>query len=117
MLIVKFPNGEYTTFSPTSGSKLGKGATADIYRFQHDSKNFAAKIYKNVKSQDREKIDAMIAMDSAENPAQGNIPFCSLTWPMARIENNAALVGFAMPILDHDEFIGFESFFDYNFIR
>lgn len=117
MYLVKFPNGEQSNISLASGEKLGKGATADIYRFQHAGKNFAAKILRNVKKQDQEKIDAMISMASMATSDSNTIPFRHLTWPNAQIEKDGDLTGFAMPMLNHDDYIGLESFIDYNLRR
>ena len=113
MYSVKFPmEGESDVFG-LDVSKIGSGATGTVYAFEVFGRKYAAKIIKNISDQTRDKIQAMISMSSVLRK-RNEVLFDQLAWPVGEIYKEGKIVGFAMRVLTADEFIPFESFFDYN---
>ena len=114
MYVIKFTNRAAISFSPTEATKLGRGATASVYKVKHLKQTFAVKLFTDVSKFNLKKIKDMIALGE-EIKQQGETDFFQLlAWPQALVEHNGKTTGFAMPVLDPTEFVGLDSFFDYN---
>ena len=113
MYSVTFPSEGKSEILSFDVSKIGSGATGTIYAFEVFGRKYAAKIFKNISGQTKEKIRSMISM-SSELRKKNVVLFDQLTWPIGEVHKKGEIVGFAMRILPSDQFIPFECFFDYN---
>ena len=114
MYQIKFTDGKTISFTPTESTKLGRGATASVHKVTHAQETFAAKLFTDLKKLDLNKIKSMIALGEQFKQSDEAKFFNLLAWPLALVKKNNAVVGFAMPILDPTEFLGIDSFFDFN---
>ena len=114
MYLINFPNGEVADFSPSEDTKLGRGATANVYRVEHLTNTFAVKLFIDTGKLNLEKIKSMISFGEQLKQSREKSFFKLLAWPEALVMHDGDIAGFAMPILDPTEFIGIDSFFDYN---
>ena len=114
MYVIKFTSRAAISFSPTEATKLGRGATASVYKVKHLKQTFAVKLFTDVSKFNLKKIKDMIALGE-EIKQQGETDFLQLlAWPQALVEHNGKTTGFAMSVLDPTKFVGLDSFFDYN---
>jgi serine/threonine protein kinase len=108
--------GDSTSISTTidTRSKLGRGATATVYRVIHEGKPFAAKIYHDSKTLNTKKILAMLANvpeNSISNLNGLNYP--KYAWPLALIKNDkGAGIGYLMPLVDPDNSYTLDHYYD-----
>ena len=87
---------------------IGRGATALVFKFTNGSKLYAAKIYKNPKKIDWDKIIYM-----TEYSCKAMHSFTKKhAWPIGIIQENGTNVGFAMPLFDTSKFLSLDHFYD-----
>jgi serine/threonine protein kinase len=100
-------------------TKLGRGATANVYRVQFDGKDFAAKIYHQGRLFDKNKIRAML--ESPPNDCeviQYGQEYPQFAWPLSIISdktNNE--VGFLMPLVDTYESFTLDHYYDLGLFK
>ena len=58
---------EATNFELATNEKLGRGATADVFKKEIHAKNFAIKIYKNPQSANWSKINLLTELGQKED--------------------------------------------------
>jgi DNA-binding helix-hairpin-helix protein with protein kinase domain len=89
-------------------SPIGRGATAQVFKFTNESKLYAAKIYKDPKKIDWDKIIYM-----TEYSCKAMYSFTKKhAWPIGIIQENGTNVGFAMPLFDTSKFLSLDHFYD-----
>ena len=97
-----------------TSSKIGEGATANIYKVIYEDQPWAAKIFNKDRTIDTEKLKAMI-----KHPPQvkkyikdvGEV--YQLAWPRYILNNEKSeCVGFLMPYIDSSDTYPFEAYFD-----
>ena len=89
-------------------SPIGRGATAQVFKFTNGSKLYAAKIYKDPKKIDWDKIIYM-----TEYSCKAMYSFTKKhAWPIGIIQENGTNVGFAMPLFDTSKFLSLDHFYD-----
>ena len=87
---------------------IGRGATAQVFKFTNESKFYAAKIYKDPKKIDWDKIIYM-----TEYSCKAMHSFTKKhAWPIGIIQENGTNVGFAMPLFDTSKFLSLDHFYD-----
>jgi serine/threonine protein kinase len=95
-------------------SKLGRGATATIYRITYAGESCAAKIYHKASTLNAEKVLAMLANVPAN--AQVNLngkKYPQYAWPIALIKDNqGAGIGYVMPLVDPRDSYTLDHYYD-----
>ena len=87
---------------------IGRGATAQVFKFTNGSKFYAAKIYKDPKKIDWDKIIYM-----TEYSCNTMYSFTKKhAWPIGIVQKNGVNVGFAMPLFDTSKFLSLDHFYD-----
>lgn len=95
-------------------SKLGRGATATIYKAHFDGNVYAAKVYNDINRFNKAKIEAMLS----NPPANILIKFADeifpqLAWPQKIFRlDNGQTHGYLMPIIDLEESFPLDYFYD-----
>lgn len=113
MYSVNFPNEGKSDIFGLDVCQIGSGATGTVYAFEAFGRKYAAKIIENISDQTRDKIKTMISMSSVLRK-KNEVLFDQLAWPVGEIYKEGQMIGFSMPVLSAEQFIPFESFFDYN---
>ena len=89
-------------------SPIGRGATAQVFKFTSGANHFAAKIYKNPENINWKKIIHMTELSS-----KAEFSFTKKhAWPIGIIQENGTNVGFAMPLFDTSKFLSLDHFYD-----
>lgn len=103
----------------TASNKLGRGATAIVYKVTLDRKEFAAKIYHDDRNFDSKKIKAML-----ENPPANcelvldGQTHTQLAWPLAIIEDDRKTeVGFILPLIDPVNSFSLDHYYDQGLFK
>jgi len=113
-LIVCNAQGDIGPIYLNTASKIGEGATANIYKVVYEDQHWAAKIFNKDRTTDTEKLKAMI-----KHPPQvkkyikdvGEV--YQLAWPRYILNNEKSeCVGFLMPYIDSSDTYPFEAYFD-----
>ncbi len=95
-------------------SKIGRGATATVYKLNYDGHAFAAKIFHNERRIDSEKVLAMLANtpENAEVEANGKT-YPQFAWPCALLKNSQGEdIGYLMPLVDTTESHTLDYYYD-----
>ena len=100
-------------------AKLGRGATANVYRVHFDGKDLAAKIYHQGKLFNKDKIRAML-----ENPPSDcdvishGQEYPQFAWPLFIIwDKTGNEVGFLMPLVDTHESFTLDHYYDLGLFK
>lgn len=112
-------DGTYAKLFINDSSKLGRGATADVYLSTLEGKNFAAKIYHNHKNYDTKKINAMLQNkpDFCEVIQNGQT-YPQLAWPLFNIlDSSNNPTGFLMPLVDTNESFSLDHYYDLSLLK
>jgi DNA-binding helix-hairpin-helix protein with protein kinase domain len=94
--------------------RLGRGATANVYRAKFDGKEFAAKIYHAGRAFNESKFQAMLASPPQNcEVIQNGQEYPQFAWPQFLIlDNNDNEVGFLMPLVDANESFTLDYYYD-----
>lgn len=95
-------------------SRLGRGATATVYKAKFRNKLIAAKIFAPEKKPNIEKISAMISLDPDYVRIDGDgKKHAQLAWPSGLLKDSDDVVrGFMMPLLDSKKSLSIDHFYD-----
>jgi serine/threonine protein kinase len=112
-------DGHVSTLFVDDAEKLGRGATANVYRIHFDGNDFAAKIYHQGRLFNKNKIRAML-----ENPpidceviSHGQ-EYPRFAWPLFIVSDRANNeVGFLMPLVDTHESFTLDHYYDLGLFR
>ena len=89
-------------------SPIGRGATAQVFKFTYGANHYAAKIYSDPKKIDWKKIIYMTELSS-----KAEFSFTKKhAWPIGIIQENGKNIGFAMPLFDTSKFLSLDHFYD-----
>ena len=103
---------EATNFELATNEKLGRGATADVFKKEINGKNFAIKIYKNPQSANWSKINLLTELGQKEDYEFVK----NHAWPIGIVQKNGQNVGFAMQLFDLNLFKTIDNYYD-NILR
>lgn len=95
-------------------TKLGRGATATIYKANFDGVLYAAKVYNDKNRFNKAKIEAMLSNPPANILIKfADDVFPQLAWPQKIFRlDNGQTHGYLMPIIDLDESFPLDYFYD-----
>jgi serine/threonine protein kinase len=95
-------------------TKLGRGATATIYKANFDGVLYAAKVYNDKNRFNKAKIEAMLSNPPANILIKfADEVFPQLAWPQKIFRlDNGETHGYLMPIIDLDESFPLDYFYD-----
>jgi serine/threonine protein kinase len=100
-------------------AKLGRGATANVYRVHFDGKDLAAKIYHQGRLFNKDKIRAMLENppDDREVISHGQ-EYPQFAWPLFIIwDKTGNEVGFLMPLVDTHESFTLDHYYDLGLFK
>jgi DNA-binding helix-hairpin-helix protein with protein kinase domain len=100
-------------------AKLGRGATANVYRVHFDGKDLAAKIYHQGRLFNKDKIRAMLENppDDREVISHGQ-EYPQFAWPLFIIlDRTGNEVGFLMPLVDTYESFTLDHYYDLGLFK
>jgi len=111
---VKQTDGRIEKLFIDESRKLGRGATANVYRVQFNGKDLAAKIYHSGRIFNKTKIQAMLDHPPQNcEVIQNGQEYPQFAWPQFLVldENNVE-VGFLMPLVDANESFTLDYYYD-----
>jgi serine/threonine protein kinase/peptidoglycan hydrolase-like protein with peptidoglycan-binding domain len=111
---VKQTDGRIEKLFIDESRKLGRGATANVYRVQFNGKDLAAKIYHSGRVFNKTKIQAMLDHPPQNcEVIQNGQEYPQFAWPQFLVldENNVE-VGFLMPLVDANESFTLDYYYD-----
>ena len=102
-----------------TGAKLGRGATATIYRVRYGGGAWAAKVYHKDRGLNSEKVLAMLANVPANRQIEvGGRSYPQFAWPCALLKDRrGADVGYLMPLVDIDDSYTLDHFYDQGLFK
>ena len=111
---VKQSDGRFEKLSIDESRKLGRGATANVYRVQFNGKDFAAKIYHSGRVFNKTKIKAMLDHPPQNcEVIQNGQEYPQFAWPQFLVlDDNNVEVGFLMPLVDANESFTLDYYYD-----
>lgn len=101
-----------TPFTMKLDSRLGRGATANVYKVNIAGNNYAVKIYNKPETVDWQKISAMT--DLSQRVGYEFVK--THAWPLGLIQSEGKNIGFAMPLYDLGLFSTIDNYYD-NILR
>ena len=93
-------------------ARLGRGATADVYKVQIEGKYYAVKIFKKPDTVDWSKLNAITELGYEDDYAFVK----THAWPLGIIQENSKNIGFAMGLFDLGLFLTIDHYYD-NLLR
>jgi TonB family protein len=111
---VKQTDGRIENLLIDESRKLGRGATATVYKVQFNGKDLAAKIYHSGRVFNKTKIQAMLDYPPQNcEVIQNGQEYPQFAWPQFLVldENNVE-VGFLMPLVDANESFTLDYYYD-----
>jgi serine/threonine protein kinase len=111
---VKQSDGRFEKLSIDESRKLGRGATANVYRVQFNGKDFAAKIYHSGRVFNKTKIQAMLDHPPQNcEVIQSGQEYPQFAWPQFLVlDDNNVEVGFLMPLVDANKSFTLDYYYD-----
>ena len=113
------PESEKFEVEIDTSEKLGRGATATVYRLKYLGRIWAAKIFHNEKTVDTEKILAMLVNvpSNHEIEVSGHI-YPQFVWPTALLKDkNGTDIGYLMPLVDTTESYTLDYYYDQGLFK
>ena len=99
-------------FTLDLSTRLGRGATASVYKVTINGKSYAVKIYNKPDQVDWAKISAMTELGERDEYQFA----LTHAWPVGLIQKDGQNVGFAMPLYDLGLFTTLDHYYD-NLLR
>lgn len=99
-------------FTLDVSTRLGRGATASVYKVTINGKSYAVKIYNKPDQVDWAKISAMTELGERDEYQFA----LTHAWPVGLIQKDGQNVGFAMPLYDLGLFTTLDHYYD-NLLR
>ena len=114
MFFIEPRTGTKTTLSINRDLKLGRGATANVYRVDLHGKPFAAKIFHSGRIFPSRKIQAMIIAPPDQCLVVRNgLEYPQLAWPLSIILDDLHNeIGFLLPLVDTRESFSLDHYYD-----
>lgn len=102
-----------------TSAKLGRGATATIYRVSYGGESWAAKVYHKGRGLNSEKVLAMLANVPANTQIEvGGRNYPQFAWPCALLKDRrGADVGYLMPLVDIDDSYTLDHYYDQGLFK
>ena len=102
-----------------TSARLGRGATATIYRVSYGGESWAAKVYHKDRGLNSEKVLAMLANVPANTQIEvGGRSYPQFAWPCALLKDRrGADVGYLMPLVDIDDSYTLDHYYDQGLFK